>query len=508
MICRTLDRFETAALKFTASMENPVFIVVGGGIAGVSCAETINALEPSAKVVIISVSPLIKAVRNVQELTRTLASFDVDETSIKDYSDLHPNISIIHDIVKEINSGEKFVVTGCGETLKYTKLCVCTGARQNVIFSDNKHVVGIRDTASAKELDRKLHNAERLVVVGNGGIAIELIFQIECCNVVWVIKDKAIGQVFFDPGASQFFLPILLNKKTDSSDMKRMTYKLEQSAATKAGHVTGGALGPDWHQNLQLAGQAGQTKEINIQYQAEVETLLSSDQVDHSEVDRKSNKSLWPVYAKLTNGKVLGCDFIVSATGVVPNTEVLTQLPCSFSEDGGVRIDENMRVTGLCGVYAAGDVCSTTAWQKKPHWHQMRLWTQARQMGMFAAQCMISHHKNIQTSNSSDCETPQDICFDLFAHATRFFGKRVILLGRYNAQGIEDSQGLEFLLRTTPGEEYIKVVMLNGRMQGAVLIGETDLEETFENLILNEIDLSMLGEDLLNPDVDITDYFD
>lgn len=29
----------------------------------------------------------------------------------------------------------------------------------------------------------------------------------------------------------------------------------------------------------------------------------------------------WPVYVKLTNGKTYGCDFIVSATGVVPNAE-------------------------------------------------------------------------------------------------------------------------------------------------------------------------------------------
>ena len=45
-------------------------------------------------------------------------------------------------------------------------------------------------------------------------------------------------------------------------------------------------------------------------------------------------------------------------------------------------------------------------------------------------------------------------------------------------------------------------------MCGALLIGETDLEETFENLILNQIDVSSLGENLINPDIDIEDYFD
>ena len=56
--------------------------------------------------------------------------------------------------------------------------------------------------------------------------------------------------------------------------------------------------------------------------------------------------------------------------------------------------------------------------------------------------------------------------------------------------------------------EYVKIVIHEGKVYGALLIGETDLEETFENLILNQIDVSPFGEDLINPDIDIEDYFD
>ena len=52
------------------------------------------------------------------------------------------------------------------------------------------------------------------------------------------------------------------------------------------------------------------------------------------------------------------------------------------------------------------------------------------------------------------------------------------------------------------------MILQNGRVCGAISIGETDLEDTFENLILNQIDVSALGEDLLNPDIEIDDYFD
>ncbi len=48
----------------------------------------------------------------------------------------------------------------------------------------------------------------------------------------------------------------------------------------------------------------------------------------------------------------------------------------------------------------------------------------------------------------------------------------------------------------------------DGKLHGAVLIGDTEMEETFENLILNQLDISQYGENLLNPDIDIDDYFD
>ena len=45
-------------------------------------------------------------------------------------------------------------------------------------------------------------------------------------------------------------------------------------------------------------------------------------------------------------------------------------------------------------------------------------------------------------------------------------------------------------------------------MQGAVLVGDTELEETFEHLILDGLDLSRYGPDLLAPDVELEMIFD
>lgn len=129
----------------------------------------------------------------------------------------------------------------------------------------------------------------------------------------------------------------------------------------------------------------------------------------------------------------------------------------------------------------------------------MRLWTQARQMGAYAAKCMMANLRGERLE--------LEFCFELFTHVTNFFGFKVILLGRFNGQFC-DRKKLEAFIRCKKGEEYVKILLIEGRVQGAVLVGETDLEETFENLILNQIDVSAIKDDLLNPTIDIEDYFD
>jgi len=146
----------------------------------------------------------------------------------------------------------------------------------------------------------------------------------------------------------------------------------------------------------------------------------------------------------------------------------------------------------------------------------MRLWSQARQMGHYAGKCMLAYAHNEQDSLT------MDFCFELFAHTTKFFNMKVVLLGKYHEN---DMKKYENLIRVTPGrlifqnkknylvlnfkgEEYIRVTLKDGRVHGCIFIGDTELEETFENLILNQIDVSTFGESLLDPNIDIADYFD
>ena len=65
---------------------------------------------------------------------------------------------------------------------------------------------------------------------------------------------------------------------------------------------------------------------------------------------------------------------------------------------------------------------------------------------------------------------------------------------------------IDVQMRVVPQEEYIKLVLANDRLVGALLIGDTGLEETFENLILSQVPVADI--DLLDPDFDVEDFFD
>ncbi|XP_033299385.1 pyridine nucleotide-disulfide oxidoreductase domain 1 [Bombus vancouverensis nearcticus] len=471
---------------------NCTFAIVGGGIAGVSCAKSIAFLVPEEKIILITASPLIKAVTNIVPLSKTLMQFDIEEKDTAVLMEAHDSLKIINDFVIQIDSLNKQVQTRNGRIINYKMLCLCNGARPKLIEEHNNFILGIRDTESVLQFSQKIKNSRRIVIVGNGGIATELVNEVDGVEMIWVIKDKHISATFVDPGAAEFFMDKVY--KTDpctntnaSSLTKRMRYTVSNTSV-----VTGGpALGPDWHNNFDVKGTFLKSAKVQIEYECEIIKILSKS--EQKEVDPMEE---WSIYVELTNGKIIGCDFVVSATGVIPNSDIVGLEDIKKSEDGGLLVDWKLE-TSKQDIYAAGDVCSA-GWELAKHWFQMRLWTQAHQMGRYAAKSMVSKLKNE--------EFLQDFCFELFTHVTKFFGYKVVLLGLYNGQKLDNNY--EILLRMTQGTEYIKLILENGKMQGAVLIGDTDLEEMCENLILNQLDLSIYGEDLLNPDIDIEDYFD
>lgn len=63
-------------------------------------------------------------------------------------------------------------------------------------------------------------------------------YEVEGCEVIWAIKDKAIGNTFFDAGAAQFLIPSLEAEKKDRSlPCKRSRYTTDKTGGMNS-HYT------------------------------------------------------------------------------------------------------------------------------------------------------------------------------------------------------------------------------------------------------------------------------
>ncbi|KAF5841479.1 hypothetical protein DUNSADRAFT_12644 [Dunaliella salina] len=603
------------------------YVVVGGGIAGVCATEELQRLAPPASTVtLVSVSPSLKGVGNVVRLTQNLEEFEVVEKDLASIA-AHPNTRVIVAAVVNCDCKVRRLWLPNGEQLEYDKLLCATGAVPKVL-SDHPAVLTLRDTDSVLSLRDRLQAARRVIIVGNGGIALELVGALKgMLDVVWVLKHGHVGDAFFDVDAASFLLKQLegsgvVNKDVASDTVRGREQTLQQQQQQQqqqqgtpqesqeeqqqqqqqqqlsphhALHAThpscsgrttnstaqtppGHAAGPKWTQNLRMgiqeqagnssggtvsgrsAAQGGLLLELN----ALVDHISSADprstssisngsvkhehqqdpQEQHQEQQRVlqgaetrgqlsarqagspgshdqhlgmhcdsreplscsreegvlGSEEAWPVYATLTNGKVIGADIIVSAIGVTPATQWLPP-ELARASDGGLLVDGRLccltgspanhsqvdsaadanangaaddndngaparAVVPPHSVFAAGDCCTIPEEYLGPHFFQMRLWTQARIMGIYAAHCMVGMEEEFGSSFG----------LELFTHATRFFGLKVVLLGLYNGQRLdkEPSEDIQIYIRQLDGDgdshddgpSFVRVLLLRGRMQG------------------------------------------
>jgi len=256
------------------------FVVVGGGIAGVTCAEQLAIQFPSEDILLVTASPVIKAVTNFKQVSKVLEEFDVEEQPKTMLENRFPNIKIIESGVKQLKSKEHCILTGDGSQHVYKKLCLCAGAKPKLICEENPYVLGIRDTDSAQEFQKQLTKAQRIMIIGNGGIALELVYEIEGCEIIWAIKDKAIGNTFFDAGAAEFLTSKLIAEKPEARIAhKRTRYTTEGRKQTKTGAGNmGSALGPDWHEGLNLKGTKEFSHKIHIETMCEVKKIYLQEE--------------------------------------------------------------------------------------------------------------------------------------------------------------------------------------------------------------------------------------
>ena len=542
------------------------YIIIGGGIAAVSCTQQLyNILASSVhhelqyNITILTQSNVLTYIKHYTQLTQYLSTYDVNEITSQQLTDdyvqnntgrNHVHISINVCTVTRIDTHNETVYALTHSThnnnndlaqqqYKYDKLCICSGASPDNIFHKytspgiSKFIHTIRDTASITNVLRRVEHSSEICIVGNGGIALELIYLLlqhqlyndknstnNSIRVIWCIRAGHIGVPFFTASSAKFMIERLMKLLNDTpiihntNDTNDMPNTPQHAAATQAlyaeSSISGAGAGPNWlyeftnkqrsYGHAQLYDESKQqyddTSNDTIQLNTNCQLIIESN----NEVIDLNEASHNTLRVQLHKNKSYNVDILISATGVHSNTQFVPDtINKSISDD--IIVTPHM-CSNISNIYSAGDCVDCSGWEltgNYSHWYHVKLWSHAFHMGIIAAKSMCDDISEYSTT------------FMLFTHLTTFFGLKVVLLGQYNILEHTDNhdQYYEYTKCDIEHSLYINVVLCSRRHNiiGCTLIGNNDLEEIYENVLISETDMSQFG-DFVNNDVDLEAYFD
>lgn len=175
----------------------------------------------------------------------------------------------------------------------------------------------------------------------------------------------------------------------------------------------------------------------------------------------------------LEDGTEIPCDFVVVATSVKPQMDFLNGTSIQalhmnyhihtvlshYLRKTGVKVNKGLEVDGYMetnvpGIYAAGDVTGMSG-----------IWPDARQMGQIAAY------------NMCGIPTLRPETF-IEKNSVNFYGITMVSMGRVNA----DPQVYDILTHRRR-ESYIKLVLREGCIEGALLLGNLQNCGVYQHLI-------------------------
>lgn len=213
-----------------------------------------------------------------------------------------------------------------------------------------------------------------------------------------------------------------------------------------------------------------------------IEVILNADVVEILGPDQARG-------VRLSDGKVMDCDLVISAKGVRMNTDLAAIAGLSVGR--GVMVDDHMR-SSYPDIYAAGDVAEAKGFITGRS-ETLTLWPIAAEQGRVAGSNMAG----------GDVAYPGG----LQINAVDFFGMPVVSVGE--AREPKDPSGLEMTVESDPlFKNYRKLVIRNGRVIGAILVGDTRQAGVFTGMPCTRIDVRNVRDLLLKDSFDYAKLVD
>jgi nitrite reductase (NADH) large subunit len=308
----------------TVSITKTHFLIVGGGIAGVSAAEAIHKAAPSADITLISEEPSLPYFR--MSLTRYLAGeINRDQLDLHKegwYLENHVNIAVSAR-VKDIDSNQKLVTLNDGRIFQYEKLILANGASPFVPPIPGKDLEGVMTLRSLEDAERIIQifdHPAKVVCIGGGLLGLEIAGAIAKHGLKVTVLE-----------ALDWLLP----------------RQLGQEAA-------------------ELLRRQIETMGISVIVPAKTSALVGEGKVEGVEITGNTSEAE-PVVC-------IPAELVLISAGVRPNLDLAKMAGVEVGR--GVLVNEHMQ-TSNPDIYAAGDVCEF-------HGICYGLWVPAKKQGEVA----------------------------------------------------------------------------------------------------------------------------
>jgi NAD(P)H-nitrite reductase large subunit len=153
-----------------------VYVIIGGGPAGLNCAETLRQSNYTGEILVISDDNLMPYDRTL--LTKVIATGDASKFKLREESFL-----AAHDINYKLNTRAQSVDTTAktvklsdGSVISYDKLCVATGGapmKPPIKGIEHQNVMYLRSGKDQEAIKQKATTSKDIVVIGAGFIGSE-----------------------------------------------------------------------------------------------------------------------------------------------------------------------------------------------------------------------------------------------------------------------------------------------------------------------------------------------
>ena len=417
------------------------YLLVGSGVAALSAAEAIRQADLQGEITMLSNDPFGYYSRPglAYYLTGELDESMLFPYRAEDFQRL--GIRFVRGQVREVNPAQKTVTLESGFELHYDALLLATGSQAIPMKVPGANLRGVHKLDHLEDARAILASAKRArhAVVTGGGVT--------ALELVEGLKARGLRVSF-----------VFRNERYWPNVLDATESRLVEAALEREG--------------------------VEIYRKTSVVEILSKGQQVAA--------------VRLANGQTLKADLVAYAIGIAPRIELAQHAGIQCRR--GILVDEFMR-TNLPDVYAAGDVAEVYD-PKVGKYVIDSLWHPARQQGWVAGSNMAAHSIPYRRNLPYNVTRLAGLTTTIIGTVGRGDDADLTSIARGDSQTWRELSDV-IVAQNEFEVNRIRLMLGNGRIVGAVVMGDQTLSPAIQSLILHGVDITPIQDRLLAPNVSI-----